>query len=83
LTISIQGTQLDFQAAIVGDTLSYFHVYEVQANIVGNDLDDNFVLNGTCNPDPCLNGGICQRGLAGDFSCLCPDGYRGKVFIKK
>ncbi len=79
MTISIQGTQLDFQAAIVGDTLSYFHLYEVQANIAGNDLDDNSVFNGTCNPNPCINGGICQRGIATNFKCLCPDGYVGKV----
>jgi hypothetical protein len=78
LTINIQGTQLDFQAAIVGDTLSYFHVYEVQANIVGNDLDDIAVFNGTCYPNPCKNGGTCERGLVNDFSCLCPNGYVGK-----
>ena len=78
MSIGINGTQVDFQAAIVGDSLSYMHYYEIQVNLFGSDVSGSEVFNGTCNPNPCENGGNCQIGLGNGFSCLCPDGYIGK-----
>ena len=44
----------------------------------GSDVSGSEVINGTCNPNPCDNGGTCQIGLGKSFSCLCPEGYIGK-----
>ena len=38
MSIGIEGTQVDFQAAIVGYSLSYLHYYEIQVNIFGSDV---------------------------------------------
>ena len=81
MSIGIIGTQVDFQAAIVGDTLSYVHHYEIQVNIFGSDASGSELLNSTCDPSPCENGGTCQIGLGNGFSCLCPDGYIGKIMF--
>ena len=75
MSIGIDGTQVDFQAAIVGDSLTYMHYYEIQANVFGSDIGGDEVFNGTCEPNPCENGGTCRIGLGNYFSCLCPYGY--------
>nr|XP_033467828.1 hyaluronan-binding protein 2-like [Epinephelus lanceolatus] len=31
-----------------------------------------------CDPNPCLNGGICNHAADGSFKCLCPEPYTGK-----
>ena len=32
-----------------------------------------------CKPNPCINGGTCQKGRTRNkFTCLCPPGYSGK-----
>lgn len=31
-----------------------------------------------CNPNPCLNGGVCSVGPNGKFVCSCPELYSGK-----
>ena len=81
MSIEIEGTQVDFQAAIVGDSLSYMHYYEIQVNLFGSDVSGSEEFNGTCNPNQCENDGTCQIGLGNSFSCLCPDGYTGiKIF---
>ena len=82
MSIGIEGTQVDFQAAIVGYSLSYLHYYEIQVNIFGSDVSGSEVFNSTCNPSPCVNGGSCQIGLGKGFSCLCPDGYIGKKIFQ-
>ena len=38
MSIGINGTQVDFQVPIVGDSLSYLHNYEIQVNIFGSDV---------------------------------------------
>ncbi|KAL2078013.1 hypothetical protein ACEWY4_025698 [Coilia grayii] len=33
-----------------------------------------------CRPNPCLNGGTCQKGKTrSQFTCLCPSAYSGKL----
>uniref|UniRef100_A0A668T283 EGF-like domain-containing protein n=1 Tax=Oreochromis aureus TaxID=47969 RepID=A0A668T283_OREAU len=37
-----------------------------------------------CNPDPCQNGGKCERLLdSNDWLCECPDGYYGDTCEKE
>ena len=39
--------------------------------------DYNFIVDGDeCNPNPCLNGGICTDGCS-SFTCSCTAGYTG------
>ena len=82
LSIGINGTQVDFQAAIVGDSLSYSHYYEIQVNLFGSDVSGSEEFNGTCNPNPCKNGATCQIGFGNGFSCLCPSGFKGKKIFE-
>ena len=79
MTMDLQGTQLDIQTALVGQSLTYLHYYEVKALIFGNDLEVNTTYSGTCDPNPCQNDGTCQIGLAQDFRCSCPENYIGKI----
>ena len=78
----IDGTQVDFQAAILGyfDEEPYQHYYTIRASIAGSDLNDKFsnetVIN-PCDLNPCQNNGTCQIGLANRFSCLCPENFIG------
>uniref|UniRef100_A0A3P8TCY2 trypsin n=1 Tax=Amphiprion percula TaxID=161767 RepID=A0A3P8TCY2_AMPPE len=32
----------------------------------------------TCDPNPCFNGGSCQSKSATEFTCSCPEPYKGK-----
>jgi len=73
---------VDFQAAIVGESLYYVHYYEIQVNLFGSDVSRSVVFNGTCDPNPCENGGSCKIGLRNDFSCVCLDGYIGKTRLR-
>ena len=36
-----------------------------------------------CSPNPCKNGGSCLIGLSNDYSCLCLDGYKGKMMFQQ
>jgi hypothetical protein len=40
-------------------------------------------LNSICHADVCLNGGLCVPGVDRDsyssFTCVCPDGFSGKI----
>ena len=82
MSIEIEGTQVDFQAAIVGDSLSYMHYYEIQVNLFGSDVSGSEEFNGTCNPNPCKNGATCQIGFGNGFSCLSPSGFKGKKIFE-
>ncbi|XP_039991868.1 hyaluronan-binding protein 2 [Xiphias gladius] len=35
-------------------------------------------ITDACDPNPCLNGGICDRAVYGGSTCLCPEPYSGK-----
>ena len=82
MSIGIEETQVDFQAAVVGDSLSYVHFYEIQVNIFGSDASGSEVFNGICDPNPCENGGTCQIGFGNRLSCQCPGGYIGKMMFQ-
>ena len=32
-----------------------------------------------CEPDPCLNGGLCEETSTEDFQCDCPPGWEGNL----
>ena len=32
-----------------------------------------------CDPNPCLNGGVCVPGFGAEFTCECKDGYVGRL----
>ena len=36
------------------------------------------LLEITCDPNPCMNGGSCGKDRFGDKICYCPPGYTGK-----
>ena len=78
MSIMIEGTQTNIQAAILGYTSiePYQHYYFIDANLVSSDLDDSFAnktLISPCDSNPCQNDGTCVIGFAGSFVCLCPD----------
>ncbi|KAM4591479.1 hyaluronan-binding protein 2 [Odontesthes bonariensis] len=39
------------------------------------DLQD---LNGQCNPNPCLNNGVCKEKGRRNYKCDCPKPFRGR-----
>jgi hypothetical protein len=83
----INGTQVNFQAAILGYTNleQYQYYYSIASNIVTSDLDDYFanatVIN-PCDANPCKNDGTCVIGIANNFVCLCPEYVIGNKFDK-
>lgn len=84
MTLIINGTQVNIQAAILGYTHvdSYQHFYSIEQNFGGSDLDDNFAnytINNPCDSNPCQNGGTCEVGLTGRYVCTCPDYITGNL----
>ncbi|KAM4624561.1 hyaluronan-binding protein 2-like [Polymixia lowei] len=61
---------------------SYDYATEKPAEDVAYDLDDWLYelldLTDECDPNPCLNGGICDRAAGGGFQCSCPEPFSGK-----
>ena len=79
--MEIKGTQVDFQVSLLVIDLVTCIIMKLKVNLFGSDVSGSEVFNGTCNPNPCENGGNCQIGLGNGFSCLCPDGYIGKIMF--
>ena len=78
MSMLINGTQVDFQAAIINSSLTYVHFYEIQANTFGSDQQGDLSnINSTCDPNPCMNNGTCQILLGRKYNCLCTDGFIG------
>ncbi|KAM9837931.1 hyaluronan-binding protein 2 [Aulostomus maculatus] len=45
---------------------------------LGDWLYELLDVTDSCDPSPCLNGGICHTDVDGGFSCVCPEPYSGK-----
>ena len=79
----IEGTQVNFEAAILGYSNDdpYQHYYFINANIASSDLQDSYsnetVIN-PCTSNPCKNGGLCfLNKLTNSSICFCSLGYTG------
>ncbi|XP_062298225.1 hyaluronan-binding protein 2-like [Scomber scombrus] len=67
------------------DTDDYYY-YDFATEIPAQDVDltlDDWLyelmdVKDTCEPNPCLNGGLCDTTLDG-FVCSCPEPYTGKT----
>ena len=46
-------------------------------NFVGFFLSESSSSSGTCDPNPCQNGGTCEDIGNGDYTCQCPGVYGG------
>ena len=81
----INGSQVDFQAAIVYDPTTgaqtgYQHLYIVRQNPVGDDLNDQFsdtTPDNPCLDNPCKNNATCAVGFGNNYACFCPPEYTG------
>ncbi|XP_044193953.1 hyaluronan-binding protein 2-like isoform X2 [Thunnus albacares] len=72
------------------DTGDYEYYYDLPTEIPAEDdyltlddwlyelLDDPSDSTNNCDPNPCLNGGLCDTVLNGGFICSCPEPYTGK-----
>ena len=60
LTLSINGIQIDIQAAIIisssGRLLSFQHIYFARVNPIGDVAENN---TNPCSNNPCQNDGFC------------------------
>ena len=34
-------------------------------------------INSVCNPNPCLNNGVCEISAANSYTCTCSSGFNG------
>ena len=87
-TSFINGTQIDFQVAIIFDSntgiqSSYEHLYFVRNVVAGNDRNEstNMTANDPCLKIQCGNGGSCLIGFNNLPLCLCPSEYSGRMRI--
>jgi hypothetical protein len=78
-TISINGIQVDIQAAIIisstGQQLSFQHIYFARANPIG---DEGVNITTSCSKNPCQNSGFCIVVTKTDYKCLCTAGWEGQ-----
>ncbi|XP_063748914.1 hyaluronan-binding protein 2-like isoform X1 [Eleginops maclovinus] len=51
--------------------------YECKCRPPYTGADCRSLPSSVCEPNPCLNGGSCSKGIR-RFRCFCPDGYTGK-----
>ncbi|XP_071385949.1 hyaluronan-binding protein 2-like [Centroberyx affinis] len=60
----------------------YDYATETPAENVDFAVDDWLYelldLTDECDPNPCLNGGVCDHAAGGGFLCSCPEPYSGK-----
>ena len=81
----INGTQVDFEAAILTQfgRQFYKHYYTVRETAAGSDINDQYanLTITTCDPNPCENSGTCSLGFAGSFYCVCPKFFIGTFYI--
>ncbi|KAG8008694.1 Hyaluronan-binding protein 2, partial [Nibea albiflora] len=64
------------------DYYYYDYVTESPAEDFDLSLDDWLYelldITNSCDPNPCLNGGLCDTTADGGFVCSCPEPYTGK-----
>ncbi len=83
MTLTINGIQVDIQAAIVigsqyGDQVSFQHIYYSRVT-PGTDIHASANNRTTlCSRRPCQNGGLCVVTSSTTYQCLCTAGWGGK-----
>ncbi|XP_051274058.1 hyaluronan-binding protein 2-like isoform X1 [Dicentrarchus labrax] len=68
------------------DDADDYYYYDYPTESPAEDLDltlDDWLyelmnISDECDPNPCLNRGICDHDADGAFKCLCPEPYSGK-----
>ena len=79
VTLTINGIQVDIQAAIVIDIkhknqVSFKHIYFARVQPGGDSISN---VTTPCTKTPCQNGGFCVVVTNKLYNCLCTAGYGG------
>ena len=74
LTLSINGIQIDIQAAIIIDTsygrqVSFQHIFFARAIPGGDQYPSNSNFKTLCFKQPCQNGGLCVV-VSNSYNCI-------------
>ncbi|XP_056153482.1 hyaluronan-binding protein 2 [Lampris incognitus] len=68
------------------DAYDYYYTYDFATEKPAEDVDfaqddwlyDFVEFTDECDPNPCLNGGLCDTAPDGGFLCVCPEPYSGR-----
>ncbi|XP_053269666.1 hyaluronan-binding protein 2 [Pleuronectes platessa] len=78
------GQELHVISETGGTDYGYYYDYATESPAGDLDLSDYDWLydlldvSDECDPNPCLNRGVCEHQATGGFMCSCPEPYTGK-----
>ena len=83
MTLTINGFQIDIQAALIidrkfGNQVSFKHIYFARV-APGSDPYTSNNENTPCTNNPCLNDGFCVVLTNSSYDCLCTAGWGGMI----
>lgn len=87
LTLTINGIQIDIQAAIIISSsskkqVSFQHIYFARVEPGGDNFPSTNIST-ICTKNPCQNGGYCVVLSKTTYNCLCTAGWGGRNKNKK